>query len=99
MEGEREGSEPDAPVPRERLEGRALGAAARAPSSGNLQPSRVFVVAGEPLAELKTTRASAGDPADEREFSMYPGEHVPPVSRSLLGGGFAAVCSPRDRAR
>ncbi len=54
---------------------RVLEAAARAPSSGNLQPWRVFVVAGEPLAELKrraTARARSGDPGDEREYPMYP---------------------------
>lgn len=62
------------PVP-ERVIRRVLAAAARAPSSGNLQPWRLFVVAGEPLAELKrraTARALAGDPGDEREYPMYP---------------------------
>ncbi|MFE6966341.1 nitroreductase [Agromyces sp. NPDC057679] len=70
----------DAPVPRETLE-RVLRAAARAPSSGNLQPWHVFVVAGEPLAELKrhaTTRALAGDPGDEREYPMYPADLASP---------------------
>ncbi|GHB07209.1 nitroreductase [Streptomyces termitum] len=64
----------DEPVPREVLE-RVLTAAARAPSSGNLQPWRLYAVAGEPLAELKrraTARALAGDPGDEREYPMYP---------------------------
>ncbi len=62
------------PVPAAILE-RVLSAAARAPSSGNLQPWRLFVVAGKPLAELKrraTARALAGDPGDEREYPMYP---------------------------
>ncbi|MET9087752.1 nitroreductase [Streptomyces sp. NPDC004237] len=66
----------DEPVGREVLE-RVLAAAARAPSSGNLQPWRVYVVTGEPLAELKrraTARARAGDPGDEREYPMYPAE-------------------------
>ncbi|MFG2938692.1 nitroreductase [Streptomyces sp. NPDC048282] len=70
----------DEPVGREVLE-RVLAAAARAPSSGNLQPWRVYVVAGEPLAELKrraTARALAGDPGDEREYPMYPDELGPP---------------------
>lgn len=64
----------DEPVPGEVLE-RVLTAAARAPSSGNLQPWHVYVVSGEPLAELKkraTARALAGDPGDEREYPMYP---------------------------
>ncbi|WP_318781538.1 nitroreductase family protein [Nonomuraea africana] len=54
----------DEPVPKEVLE-RVLTAATRAPSSGNLQPWHLYVVAGEPLAELKkhaTARALAGDP-------------------------------------
>jgi nitroreductase len=62
------------PVPRPVLE-RVLDAAARAPSSGNLQPWRLVVVAGEPLAQLKrraTARALARDPGDEREYPMYP---------------------------
>ena len=70
----------DEPVDREVLE-RVLAAAARAPSSGNLQPWRVYVVTGEPLAELKrraTARARAGDPGDEREYPMYPAELAPP---------------------
>ncbi|WP_327287839.1 nitroreductase [Streptomyces sp. NBC_01198] len=70
----------DEPVPKEVLE-RVLTAAARAPSSGNLQPWHVYVVAGEPLAELKrraTARARAGDPGDEREYPMYPAELTSP---------------------
>ncbi|WP_089102501.1 nitroreductase [Streptomyces hyaluromycini] len=68
------------PVPRAVLE-RVLAAARRAPSSGNLQPWQVYVVTGEPLAELKrraTARALAGDPGDEREYPMYPAELNPP---------------------
>ncbi|MEV0321147.1 nitroreductase [Streptomyces sp. NPDC050658] len=64
----------DEPVPKEVLE-RVLNAAARAPSSGNLQPWHLYVVTGEPLAELKrraTGRALTGDPGDEREYPMYP---------------------------
>ncbi|MFC7386958.1 nitroreductase [Sphaerisporangium rhizosphaerae] len=70
----------DEPVPKEVLE-RVLTAATRAPSSGNLQPWHLYVVAGEPLAELKkhaTARALAGDPGDEREYPMYPAELTSP---------------------
>ncbi|MFE2377343.1 nitroreductase [Streptomyces sp. NPDC059398] len=70
----------DEPVSRELLE-RVLAAAARAPSSGNLQPWQLYVVTGEPLAELKrlvTARARAGDPGDEREYPMYPAKLAPP---------------------
>ncbi len=66
----------DKPVPKGALE-RVLAAATRAPSSGNLQPWHVYVVAGEPLAELKkhaTARALARDPGDEREYPMYPAD-------------------------
>ncbi|WP_415938293.1 nitroreductase [Streptomyces sp. 039-1] len=64
----------DEPVP-EKVLRRVLNAATRAPSSGNLQPWHLYVVTGEPLAELKrraTRRALAGDPGDEREYPMYP---------------------------
>lgn len=70
----------DEPVRKEILE-RVLTAAARAPSSGNLQPWHVYVVTGEPLAELKrraTARARAGDPGDERQYPMYPAELTSP---------------------
>ncbi|MFE8991372.1 nitroreductase [Streptomyces collinus] len=70
----------DKPVSKETLE-RVLAAAARAPSSGNLQPWHVYVVTGEPLAELKrraTARARAGDPGDDREYSMYPADLASP---------------------
>ncbi|MEU7428766.1 nitroreductase [Streptomyces sp. NPDC040750] len=70
----------DEPVPKEVLE-RVLTAATRAPSSGNLQPWHMYVVSGEPLAELKrraTARAQAGDPGDEREYPMYPDELTSP---------------------
>ncbi|MFB8085819.1 nitroreductase [Streptomyces sp. NPDC055992] len=70
----------DEPVPKEVLE-RVLTTASRAPSSGNLQPWRLYVVAGEPLAELKkraTARALAGDPGDEREYPMYPADLTSP---------------------
>ncbi len=73
------------PVPKEVLE-RVLTGAARAPSSGNLQPWRLYVVTGGPLAELKrraTARALAGDPGDEREYPMYPDELAPPYRERI----------------
>jgi len=69
----------DEAVPRDVLE-RVLARASRAPSSGNLQPWRLFVVTGAPLAVLKRraiARALAGDVGDERQYPMYP-ELVPP---------------------
>jgi nitroreductase len=64
------------PVPKKILE-RVLQAATRSPSSGNLQPWRLSVVAGEPLLQLKrraTARAVAGDLGDEWQYPMYPAE-------------------------
>ncbi|MEV4089829.1 nitroreductase family protein, partial [Nonomuraea fuscirosea] len=62
------------PVSREVLQ-RVLSAAAWAPSGSNLQPWHVYVVTGEPLAEIKRragARLAAGEPWDEREYEMYP---------------------------
>jgi hypothetical protein len=59
----------DEPVSREVLE-RVLSAAAWAPSGSNVQPWRVYVVTGVPLAQLKklaTERVAAVDDWDERE--------------------------------
>ncbi|MEV5896488.1 nitroreductase [Nonomuraea fuscirosea] len=62
------------PVSRKVLQ-RVLSAAAWAPSGSNLQPWHVYVVTGEPLAEIKRragARLAAGEPWDEREYEMYP---------------------------
>ncbi|KPC64695.1 nitroreductase [Streptomyces chattanoogensis] len=85
----------DEPVSQEVLE-RVLTAAGRAPSSGNLQPWHVYVVTGEPLAELKrraTARVLAGDPGDEREFPMYPAELTSPYRER-----FSAAAAQRYKA-
>jgi hypothetical protein len=56
----------------------------------------VYVVTGEPLAELKrraTARALAGDPGDAREYPMYPAELTSPyVDR------FSAAAAQRYKA-
>jgi nitroreductase len=70
----------DQDVPPQVLE-RVLAAAARSPSSANMQPWHVYVVTGSVLAELKRRageRIAAGDPGDEREFTMYPDALKPP---------------------
>jgi nitroreductase len=41
-----------------------------APSGGNLQPWRVYALAGPPLAELKTLIAAT--PMEEPEYDVYP---------------------------
>ena len=47
-----------------------LETAHRAPSGGNLQPWRVYALAGEPLARFKTLAAAA--PTEEPEYAVYP---------------------------
>jgi nitroreductase len=79
----------DEPVPGDVLQ-RVLSAAAWAPSGSNLQPWRIYVVTGAPLARLKKVaveRVSAGDPWDEREFEMYPAALKAPYGarRSTFG--------------
>lgn len=62
------------PVPTNVLE-RVLDAARWAPSGSNIQPWRIYVVTGAPLARLKkvaVARVVAGESWDEREFEMYP---------------------------
>ena len=64
--------------------------AAWAPSGSNLQPWHIYVVTGEPLAQMKklaTERVAAGDPWDEREYVMYPPALKSPYSdrRSRFG--------------
>jgi nitroreductase len=64
----------DRPVARGTLE-RVLSAAARVPSGSNIQPWRVYVLTGAPLAELKKRvgeRLTSGDPWDEPEYEQYP---------------------------
>ena len=49
---------------------RLLQIAAQAPSGGNLQPWRVYALAGEPLAEFKALVAAT--PMEEPEYDVYP---------------------------
>jgi nitroreductase len=79
----------DEPVPRDVLE-RVLTAAGNAPSGSNIQPWRIYVVTGAPLAQLKkvaTERVESKDMWDEREYVMYPDDMKPPYSdrRSAFG--------------
>ncbi|MBO0849514.1 MAG: nitroreductase [Pseudonocardia sp.] len=62
------------PIPPDVLE-RVVSAAARAPSTANLQPWNIYLVTGPALDELKKRtgeRVAAGDPGDEPEYQMYP---------------------------
>ncbi|MYT34001.1 nitroreductase [Streptomyces sp. MspMP-M5] len=90
-----------APVPRQLLE-RVLGAAARSPSGGNLQPWYSYVLTGSPLAELKKrtgARVAAGDTGDEREYQMYPDELESPYRERRFAAAerrYAALGIPRE---
>ena len=78
-----------------------LEAAAQAPSGGNLQPWRVYALAGEPLAEL--TAAAAANPAGETpEYDVYPANLWEPFRTRRFSNGedlYRAINVPReDRA-
>lgn len=61
------------PVPTELLV-RLAGAAARAPSGGNLQPWHIDIVAGEALARLKALMAEriAAGALEAADYAIYP---------------------------
>jgi nitroreductase len=64
----------DKPVP-EALLREVIETAARAPSGGNVQPWRIYAVAGAPLAEFKakmTTRLRTNPAPDPLDYSVYP---------------------------
>ena len=70
--------------------------AARAPSGGNLQPWRVFVLGGAALAALKTEmreRLAAGAAADPEEYPIYPANLHEPyrTCRYALGEALYAL--------
>ena len=82
---------------------RVLAAAARSASGGNLQPWHIDVVAGEPLAELKTlmkTRVVEAPGGDEvKDYSIYPPELVSPYRerRFMVGEDMYAILGvPRE---
>jgi len=87
------------PVPG-RLVREILEAAHRAPSGGNLQPWRVYALAGEPLAEFKALVAAS--PMEETEYDVYPPDLWDPFrTRRFVCGEdlYASIGIPReDRA-
>lgn len=91
----------DRHVPSEVLE-RVLLAAAWAPSASNLQPWHLYVLTGEPLAELKKRvyeRVASGDPWDEPEYEQYPPTLESPYRerRSAFGEQrYGALGIPRE---
>ena len=73
---------PDKPVPRETVE-EILRVASRAASGTNIQPWKVYVLAGEPKAELtRRILAAFDDPQEagrhEREYAYYPEKWISP---------------------
>ena len=58
------------PAPSAAVVREILAAAQGAPSGGNLQPWRVYALAGAPLAELKAR--AAAEPMQETEYPVYP---------------------------
>ncbi|HZZ34113.1 MAG TPA: nitroreductase [Caulobacteraceae bacterium] len=80
------------PVVREILE-----KARQAPSGGNLQPWRVYALAGEALAKFKAVAAST--PMQEPEYDVYPADLWEPFrTRRFVCGEdlYASIGIPRD---
>jgi nitroreductase len=91
----------DKPVP-ETLLREALELAARAPSGGNLQPWRLFVLTGEPLAALTAAvqqRLQKRPQPPAAEYEIYPSPLSEPYrsSRYELGEAMYALLGiPRE---
>lgn len=81
---------------------RVLGVALRAPSGGNLQPWRVYVLSGSRLDELKSRvrrRIAAGDPGDQLPVRPYPAALPAVYAQRLADMGarrYGAVGIARD---
>lgn len=91
------------PVPAEIVRD-ILERAARAPSGGNLQPWRVYALAGEPLVRFKAViakRMAAGE-ADAPDYAVYPPDLWEPFRTRRFQSGedlYAAIGIVReDRA-
>ena len=75
-----------------------LERAARAPSGGNLQPWRVYALAGEPLAEFKATVA-ANPYGETPEYDVYPPNLWDPFRTRRFQNGedlYATIGIPRE---
>ena len=87
------------PVPGDTIR-EILANAGRAPSGGNLQPWRVYALAGERLAEFKTLVGAT--PMEEPEYDVYPPNLWEPLrTRRYVCGEdlYASIEIPReDRA-
>jgi len=86
-------------VDRARIED-LLAVAARAPSGGNLQPWRVDVLTGEPLAALEAeARAALGSARTGMELTVYPSPLPEPYRTRRYRSGealYEAIAIPRE---
>ena len=74
-----------------------LAKAQRAPSGGNLQPWRVYALAGEPLARFKALASAT--PLEPPEYDVYPPDLWEPFrTRRFVCGEdlYASIGIPRD---
>ncbi|MGI9622558.1 MAG: nitroreductase [Acidimicrobiales bacterium] len=74
-----------------------LEASSRAPSGGNVQPWRVYVVNGDRMRDLKTL--VAGRPFDEPEYAVYPASLWEPYRTNRFAVGeamYEKLGIPRD---
>jgi nitroreductase len=87
------------PVPAETVKA-ILQAAQRAPSGGNLQPWRVYALAGDPLAALKkTAMAKMAQGGEAPEYDVYPPNLWEPLRTRRYECGedlYAAIGIPRE---
>ncbi len=75
-----------------------LEAAARAPSGGNLQPWRVYGLAGSALADLKA-RVAANPMGEDPEYEVYPANLWDPFRTRRYQNGeelYASIDIPRE---
>lgn len=74
-----------------------LEAADRAPSGGNLQPWRVYALAGAPLSKFKAEVAASG--MEEPEYDVYPPDLWDPFRTRRFQCGedlYASIGIPRE---
>jgi len=86
------------PVPGDLLR-ELLEVAHQAPSGGNLQPWRVYALAGDPLADFKAKVAARIAAPDEPEYAVYPPDLWEPFRTRRFQAGedlYATIGIPRE---
>jgi len=76
-----------------------LELAHQAPSGGNLQPWRVYALAGEPLAAFKAQVAARLGAPEEPEYDVYPADLWEPFRTRRFQAGedlYATIGIPRE---